>query len=123
MRFACYADWCSGRDIGSGGSGFASQAGQFGHSVAKGSPSLRRICVAQLLSLGDGPFRRNTTSILKIWFLLCNTSLFSFNYGWTLKILDCLIFTVFLILIIFLLRTRIILDTRNIAIIFRISLQ
>ena len=44
--------------IGAGNLGFDFQGGQFGHSVAKGSPPLLRFfrsCVAQALSRGDVP--------------------------------------------------------------------
>ena len=55
--------------IGARGLGFNFQACQVGHSVANRSSPLRRFCVVQALSSGDGPrhsFRCNTASIVKI---------------------------------------------------------
>ena len=41
--------------IGAEGLGFNYRISQMEHRIAKGSPPLRRVCVAQALSLGDGP--------------------------------------------------------------------
>ena len=65
--------------IGAGGLGFDLRAGQIGHSVASGSPSLRRFFAAVLLrrlATEIGPatrytFRLNTPTVIKILFLSC----------------------------------------------------
>ena len=55
---------------GVGGLGFGSRASQIGHSV-NSSPLLRRFCVAQALSGGDGltthyTLRRDITIVMEI---------------------------------------------------------
>ena len=47
--------------------GFDSQAGQIDYYVANGSPPLRRFCVAEAPSRGDGSATRyrNTVSVMK----------------------------------------------------------
>ena len=61
--------------IGARDLGFDSRASQIGHSVANGSPPLRRFCVALALSREMIPgtrysLRRNTASIMTIRFFL-----------------------------------------------------
>ena len=64
---------CTDIAIGSGGLGFYSRAGQIGHSVANGSPPLRRFFGAALPSSGAAmnsatcyTLWRNNASITKI---------------------------------------------------------
>ena len=44
-------------------------------TVANNSPPLQRFCLAQALSLGDGPLPRNTASIMqtRILILICQS--------------------------------------------------
>ena len=84
--------WHSGTDIaiGAEGRGFDSLADQIGHSVANGSPPLRRFfCVAQVLSRGDGPANSRFGALLRVYKqrrsdLTYDNNDFSKRYSWEL---------------------------------------